>query len=79
MRKIILEKRADYWGAWMYGIADMPEDIELPLPWSPQAYLMTVARDMRKRFPGAYLFYRDPTGHISHVAETPQVETMPKW
>jgi len=71
MKKIILEKRRDYWGAWLYGIDGMPEDVELPLPWSPQAYLMTVARDMRKRFPGARLLYRDTLGQLSQVAETP--------
>lgn len=67
--KIILEKRRDYWGVWMYGVPGMPEDVELPLPFSPLAYLQTVANDMRKRFPGARLFYRDTLGHVSHVAD----------
>jgi hypothetical protein len=71
MRKIILEKRRDYWGAWFYGFDNMPEDVELPLPFTPLAYLMMVAKDMRKRFPNAYVFYRDPTGHVSHVGPTP--------
>jgi hypothetical protein len=70
MRKIILEKRRDYWGVWLYGIDRMPEDVELPLPFGPQAPLAMVAADMRKRFPNTYVFYRDTTGHVSHVAPT---------
>ena len=58
MQKLILEKRADYWGVWMYGIRSMPEDVELPLPFGPQAPFSMVAADMRKRFPDAAVFVR---------------------
>jgi hypothetical protein len=71
MRKIILEKRRDYWGAWFYGINGMPEDVEIPLTFTSLAYLMIVAKAMRDRFPNTYVFYRDTTGHVSHVAPTP--------
>ena len=66
MRKIILEQRADYWGAWMYGIEGMPEDIELPLPFGPQAPMTMVARDMHKRFPIARVYFRD-NGKLGEV------------
>jgi hypothetical protein len=68
MKEVILEKRPDYWGAWLYGIDRMPEDIELPLPWSPLASLMRVAADMRARFPGAIVWHRE-NGTLTRVVE----------
>jgi hypothetical protein len=67
MRKIILEKRTDYWAAWFYGVARMPEDVELPLPYHSSAPLSVIAEHMRKRFAFNYLFYRNSLGDLSHV------------
>ena len=64
---IILERRADYWGAWFYGVERMPEDVELPLPFAPSATLAMVAADIRKRFPGSPVLYRTTLGTLTHV------------
>jgi hypothetical protein len=66
--KIILDKQANYWSAWFYGVGQMPEDYEIPLPYADSATLAMVAIHMRKRFPGATLFYRTQLGTLTHVA-----------
>jgi hypothetical protein len=56
--KIILQRRSYGWAAWFYG-GDMPEDVELPLPLTSAASPTMVAADIRRRFPGAEVWYRD--------------------
>ena len=64
--KIILERYEYGWGAWFYGVGRMPEDVEIPLPWSPQAYLQTVAKDLNNRFPHARVYCRE-NGQVTEV------------
>ena len=67
MKTIIVEQRCDYWAAWFYGFDRIPEDVELPLPYSAQAPLVTIAEHMRKRFAVNYLFYRNALGNLSQI------------
>lgn len=67
MKKIILERREYGWSAMFFGMD--PEDIEIPLPFTPLAYLQTVAKDMRRRFPTAMILYRDHTEYLTQVAQ----------
>lgn len=51
--KIILQRQSYGWAVWFYGVPGMPEDVEIPLPFTRDASLAMVAADMRRRFPGA--------------------------
>ena len=66
--KIILQRRSYGWAAWFYG-GDMPEDVELPLPLTSSASPIMVATDIRRRFPGAQVWYRDGEDHVSLVED----------
>ena len=67
MKKIVLSNSASHgWTVVMQGISGMPDNTELPLPFTYTAPLAMVAADMRRRFNGAVLFYRDRLGHVSH-------------
>jgi hypothetical protein len=61
--KIILQRRSYGWAAWFYGTR-MPEDVELPLPLRSSASPAMVAADIRRRFPGAEVWYRDGEDHV---------------
>jgi hypothetical protein len=65
---IILQRREYGWTAMFFGVGRMPEDYEIPLPFSSLAYLQTVANDMRKRFAGARVLYRTNLGTLTQVA-----------
>ena len=66
--KIILQRRSYGWAAWFYG-SDMPEDVELPLPFTSSASPTMVGADIRRRFPNAQVWYRDGGDHVSLVGE----------
>ena len=74
MPKMILEKRPGYWSVWFYGVDRMPEDVELPLPYSEKAPLEMVVAHMRKRFPNVAIWYRDVAAMSTNLYET---ETEP--
>lgn len=75
--KIILERRSYGWAAWFFGleyrlsgdaaVRQMPEDVEMPLPFTRDAPLAMVAADIRKRFPAPFLYYRSDLGGLSLV------------
>jgi hypothetical protein len=67
MAKIILTCRDYGWTATFFGVGRMPEDVEIPLPLTATASIADVCAHMRKRFPAAYLFYRDQLGFVSHT------------
>jgi hypothetical protein len=50
---VVLYNRGTYWGAFFYGFARMPEDVEIPLPFHGSAPLAKVKADLARRFPNA--------------------------
>jgi hypothetical protein len=56
--KMILENQVQGWTVRLFGVTGMPEAETLPLPFTHQAPLALVVRDMQSRFPGAMIQYR---------------------
>jgi len=61
MSKVILvcNEEARCWTALFFRTKGMPEAQEVPLPWHWTAARDNVVADMRKRFPGISVWYRE--------------------